>query len=185
MIFHGKAILLGDNVPTDGGLASHRFVTEQVYDQEFLAKHCMSEIDPSWVKKVNPGDIIVAGKRFACGTPHVQGFLALKGLKVACVVESIPRGSFRSAISAGVPILPRCPDVHSHFSDGDEIKVDYFTGAVTNCSSSKVFQYKPLHETVLDIINAGGDIGYLQILIKMHPEKFKGRLCPPPLCQCK
>jgi 3-isopropylmalate/(R)-2-methylmalate dehydratase small subunit len=176
MIFHGRAILLGDSVPSDGGLASHEFVKEQIYDEEFLAKHCMSEIDPTWVQKVRKGDVIVAGKRFACGSPHVQGFLALKGLQVACVVESIPRGSFRSAISAGVPILPRCPGVRSQFSEGDEIIVDFSTGTVRNCSSSREFHYQPLRETILEIIDAGGDTGYLKKLIATNPEKFGDRL---------
>ena len=175
MIFHGKAILLGDNVPNDGGLAPARFVPEQVYDTEILAKHCMIEIDPSWAKRVRPGDVIVAGKRFASGTPHVQGFLALKGLGVACVVESIPRGAFRAAINAGVPILPRCPGICLHFAEGDEVIVDFCSGTIKNITSSKVLQYQPMPETVLEIVKAGGNIGYLQSLLRTHPEKFAGR----------
>jgi 3-isopropylmalate/(R)-2-methylmalate dehydratase small subunit len=123
---------------------------------EVLAPNTMKGIDPTFASKAKQGDIIVAGKRFAQGNPHIQGLLGVRGLGLGLVVESIPRGSLRNAVNAGVPILPRCPDVTQHVETGDELEVDFATGRFINATRGETLHFEPLDQALRDIIAIGG-----------------------------
>jgi 3-isopropylmalate/(R)-2-methylmalate dehydratase small subunit len=101
-------------------------------------------------------------ERFAQGNPHIQGLLGIAGLKMGLVVESIPRGSLRNAVNAGLPILPACPDVTKHCETGDELEVDFATGRFTNLTQGKTLQFEPLEAQLRDIIALGGQRPALQ-----------------------
>jgi 3-isopropylmalate/(R)-2-methylmalate dehydratase small subunit len=116
----------------------------------------MTGLDPDFPNKVQPGDIIVAGKRFAQGNPHIQGLIGMTAHRLGLVVESIPRGSYRNAINAGVPFLPACGGVTSRVESGDDIEVNFETGLFINHSRGVRLQYKPLEAAQLAIIAAGG-----------------------------
>ncbi|MEN9773321.1 MAG: 3-isopropylmalate dehydratase small subunit LeuD, partial [Pseudomonadota bacterium] len=118
-LFRGRCWKFGDNVGIDGDMAPLELAISRETRLEVLREVFMAGIDPDFPKKVQAGDLIVAGKRFAQGNPHIQGLLAARAHGVGVVVESIPRGSFRNAISAGVPILPRCEGVCGLVETGD------------------------------------------------------------------
>ena len=123
---------------------------------EVLRQHVMSGIDPSFARRVSPGDILVAGKRFAQGNPHIQGLIGIAGLQMGLVVESIPRGSFRNAINSGLPVLPCCSGVTSMCETGDRLEVNFHTGLFKNETRGTAQRFEPLDERLLRIIAAGG-----------------------------
>jgi 3-isopropylmalate/(R)-2-methylmalate dehydratase small subunit len=123
---------------------------------EVLREHVMEGIDPEFAHKVSPGDIIVAGKRFGQGNPHIYGLIGIHALGLGLVVESIPRGTFRNAINAGLPFLPRCPGVTLEVEEGDELEVDFRNGEFVNLTRNIKREYSPLNPTLIKIIEAGG-----------------------------
>ena len=110
--YRGTCWKFGDNIGIDGDMMPLEFAIKRELDPAVLGPYFMTGIDPDFPKKVKPGDIIVAGKRFAQGNPHIQGFIGLRAHGLGLVVESIPRGSFRNAINAGIPFLPHCSGHH-------------------------------------------------------------------------
>ena len=132
------------------------FAISRETDPEILRHHVMDGLDPEFPNKVSPGDIIVAGKRFAQGNPHIQGLIGIGGLGLGLVVESIPRGSFRNAINCAVPILPACRGVAAEAATGDELEVDFRTGIFRNVTRGSEIDYPPLDAALLAIIENGG-----------------------------
>jgi 3-isopropylmalate/(R)-2-methylmalate dehydratase small subunit len=155
-IFRGKCWKFGDNLGIDGDVMPLHFALERELDPNILKHHLMDGIDPSFPKKVSEGDIIVAGKRFGQGNPHIQGFLGIVGHKLGLVVESIPRGSFRNAINAGLPFLSGCYEVTQHVETGDDLEVDFQNGKFKNLSQNYSAQFKPLDSKLQSVIEVGG-----------------------------
>jgi 3-isopropylmalate/(R)-2-methylmalate dehydratase small subunit len=155
-IYHGRCWKFGDNISCDHDLMKHEFATTRETRLEVLRDFVMCGIDPDFPKKVAPRDIIVAGKRFAQGNPHIQGLLGITGLQLGLVVESIQRGAFRNAISAGVPFLPRCEGVTSACETGDELRVNFETGEFENLTRGLRLHYAPLDATLRATTAAGG-----------------------------
>lgn len=155
-VYRGRCWRFGDNIGIDGDLMPLEFALTRETDPEVLKHHTMSGIDPEFAKSAKPHDLVVAGKRFAQGNPHIQGLLGLAGLELGLVVESIPRGSFRNAINAGVPILPHCPGVTGEAATGDELEVDFAGGLFRNLSRGTEQRYEPLDPVLLETIAAGG-----------------------------
>jgi 3-isopropylmalate/(R)-2-methylmalate dehydratase small subunit len=133
-----------------------RFALARETRPEVLREFAMSGLDPDFHKKAQPGDIVVAGKRFAQGNPHIQAFIGLKALGLGAVVESVPRGSLRNAVNAALPILPDCPGVTQKVSQGDELEVDFTTGQGRNLTRGDAWTYPPLAPELLAIIREGG-----------------------------
>ena len=154
--FKGRCWLFGDNVAVDGDLMPLRFAISRETRLEVLREFAATGIDPDFPKKAKPGDIIVGGRRFAQGNPHIQGLLGLRALGVGLVVESIPRGSLRNAVNSGLPILPNCPGVGGEVSSGDMLEVDFATGVFRNVTREIERHYEALPETLLDVIRIGG-----------------------------
>lgn len=123
---------------------------------DVLREHVMTAIDSEFPKKARPGDIVVAGRRFAQGNPHIQGFLGLRALGLGVVAESIPRGSLRNAVNAGVQTLPHCPNVTTESETGDELEVDFATGRFRNLTRGTERLYAPLPQELRAIVEIGG-----------------------------
>jgi len=149
----GKAWLYGDNVDTDVIIPARYLTTS---DPAELAAHAMEDLDPSFASSVRPGDVVVAGQNFGCGSSREHAPLALKGAGVAAVVaSSFARIFFRNAINTGVPILT-CPEAVAATKTGDEIEIDLGRGRIVNLTGGEDWDAELLPEFIMDIVNAGG-----------------------------
>ena len=155
-IYKGKCWKFGDNLGIDGDVMPLRFALDRELDANILKDHLMAGVDPNFANKVNEGDIIVAGKRFGQGNPHIQGFLGIVGHKLGLVAESIPRGSFRNAINAGLPFLSGCNEVTNHVETGDDLEVNFQNGVFKNLSQNYIKQFQPLDSKLQSVIEVGG-----------------------------
>lgn len=149
----------GDHIDTDVIIPARYLATQ---DEQELASHCMEDIDTSFVQKVRPGDIMVGGWNFGCGSSREHAPLALKACGVKCVIaKSFARIFYRNAINIGFPIL-ECPEAVDGISAGDQVTVDFQTGEIVNQSTGKRFQAAPFPEFVNGIISSGGLLASLK-----------------------
>ena len=162
-VYRGKCWKFGDNLGIDGDVMPLRFALERELDPEVLRPFLMAGVDPEFPNKVSPGDIIVAGKRFGQGNPHIQGFLGIIGHGLGLVAETIPRGSFRNAINAGLPFLNGCDGVTGDVETGDDLDVNFKTGEFRNLTRDITRQFQPLDPQLQAIIEAGGWSANLEI----------------------
>ena len=121
-----------------------------------LAKHAMEGIDPDFSKKVQKGDIIVAGKNFGCGSSREQAPLVLKHAGVSLVIaESFARIFYRNAFNIGLPLLI-CKEAVENVDGGDILEVDLTTGRITNLSKGKESYANPIPDFLMEIVKEGG-----------------------------
>ena len=149
----GRVHKYGDNVDTDVIIPARYLNTSS---HEELAKHCMEDLDKDFIKKVKPGDIVVAEKNFGCGSSREHAPIALKAAGISCVIaESFARIFYRNSINMGLPIL-ECPEAARAIKDGDQVEVDFGTGVIKNLTSSQSYQAKGFPEFLKKIIESGG-----------------------------
>ena len=154
-----KAHKYGDNVDTDVIIPARHLNTS---DPAELAAHCMEDIDAAFVGRVRPGDILVAGRNFGCGSSREHAPLAIKASGVACVIaESFARIFYRNALNIGLPIL-ECPAAARAISAGDEVSVNFETGEIADKTTGRTFMAEPFPPFMLDLIAAGGLAAYLK-----------------------
>ncbi len=153
MLHNGKAHKYGANIDTDAIIAA-RYLN--IHEPAELAAHCMEDIDPEFVKRVEAGDIIVADSNFGCGSSREHAPLAIKASGISCVIaKSFARIFFRNAINIGLPLL-ECEEAVDNISQGEVIEVDLSTGGITNHSRKQTFQARPYPDFMMKIINSGG-----------------------------
>ena len=153
----GKVFKFGDNVDTDVIIPA-RYLNSS--DPKELATHCMEDIDADFIKKVTPGDIIVATKNFGCGSSREHAPIAIKAAGVSCVIaETFARIFYRNAINIGLPIL-ECEEAANDIDAGDTVSVDFNTGVITNETKSKTYQAEPFPAFMQRIMAAGGLVTY-------------------------
>jgi 3-isopropylmalate/(R)-2-methylmalate dehydratase small subunit len=158
MTASGTAHKYGDNVDTDVIIPA-RYLNSS--DPAFLASHCMEDIDADFIRSVKPGDIIVGGANFGCGSSREHAPVAIKAAGVSCVIAgSFARIFFRNAINTGLPIL-ECPAAVEGISEGDTLAVDFDTGRIYNRTTGKDFQSQPFPAFLQRIISAGGLMQYI------------------------
>ncbi|MFC1919559.1 3-isopropylmalate dehydratase [Chloroflexota bacterium] len=142
-----------DNFNADLIVGSHNIT---VSDKEVLGKACLAEFDPEFVKRVNPGDIMVAGKNFGYGHPHYQGIISLKQVGISTLVaESFYPMWYRVAIFYAFPPIV-CKGIAESTSLGDQLEADPKTGLVKNLTTGVTLQGEPVPSFLLEIIKAGG-----------------------------
>lgn len=157
MSHKGQAHKYGDNIDTDAIIAA-RYLN--MHDPAELAAHCMEDIDPDFLQRVKPGDIIVAAANFGCGSSREHAPSAIKASGISCVIgKSFARIFFRNAINTGLPLL-ECAEAVDNIKQGDMVEVDLPTGTITNLSTGKTFRAKPYPGFMMEIINSGGLIEY-------------------------
>lgn len=154
----GRVFKYGDNVDTDVIIPA-RYLNSS--DPAELATHCMEDIDKEFVNKVNRRDIIVADKNFGCGSSREHAPIAIKAAGVSCVIaETFARIFYRNAINIGLPII-ECPEASRGIEDGDQVEVDFDSGAIYNRTRGTEFQGQAFPEFMQNIIQAGGLINYI------------------------
>lgn len=160
--WEGTAHVFGDDVPNDEGVMPLRMVRAQEYDPKVLARHCFEPVAPGRAARIRPGDLVIGGRDFAHGNPHIQGFLGLRGLGVAVLCESMARGPLRAAINAGVPVLV-APGIGRVARDGERLVVDFERGEVLDPESgARLTVPGGLAPIVREIVAAGGGLGHMR-----------------------
>ena len=153
MNFNGKAIKYGDNVDTDVIIPARYLNT---INKKELASHCMEDIDKDFVNKVAPGDIMVAGSNFGCGSSREHAPIAIKESGISLVIaKSFARIFYRNSINIGLAIL-ECPEASENIKDGDKIEADLDNGVIYNRTTGESFKTNPFPEFIQKIIANGG-----------------------------
>jgi 3-isopropylmalate/(R)-2-methylmalate dehydratase small subunit len=147
----------GDDINTDVILPGKYL---NVTDPAELASHCMESEDSDFIKKARPGDVIVGGKNFGCGSSREHAPLAIQYAGISCVIaDSFGRIFFRNAINIGLPIL-ECPEAAEGICEGDEVTVDFDTGRITNHTKNCEYQAAPFPPFMQALIACGGLVNY-------------------------
>ena len=159
MTKNGKAWVYKDDVDTDVIIPARYLNTT---DAKELAEHCMEDIDETFAKNVQMGDIIVAGENFGCGSSREHAPIAIKESGISVVIaKSFARIFFRNAINIGLPILEN-PEIANETDSGDEIEVNLDNGEIKNLTKNKTYQTNPFPKSIQELIEVGGLISYTQ-----------------------
>ncbi|MBO4374132.1 MAG: 3-isopropylmalate dehydratase small subunit [Lachnospiraceae bacterium] len=154
----GKVLKYKDNVDTDVIIPA-RYLAIQ--DKKELASHCMEDIDKDFTKKAKPGDIIVAGKNFGCGSSREHAPMVIKESGISCVIaETFARIFFRNAINIGLPII-ECREASEEIEEGDEVMIDFETGLIKDVTKDRTYKGQPFPEFMQKIMKAQGLVNYI------------------------
>ena len=154
----GKAWKFGDNVDTDAIIPA---VYLDTTDPKEMATHCMEGADPDFVNKISPGDIIIGGENFGCGSSREHAPIAIKAAEISCVIaKSFARIFYRNCINIGFPILTSEEAVEG-IDEGDEIEVDLSSGVIKNLTKGEDYRAQPFPEFMQQLIEAGGLMKYV------------------------
>ncbi len=158
MKIKGKAWKFGENIDTDVIIPARYLNTS---DPKELARHCMEDADPEFVNKIRPGDIIVAGKNFGCGSSREHAPIALKAAGVGCVIApSFARIFYRNSFNMGLPIF-ESREAAEAIRQGDELEVDGDTGQITDLTTGQKFKAQPIPPFMQQLISDGGLIPHV------------------------
>jgi len=168
MVTRGKVFKYGDNVDTDVIIPA-RYLTSA--DGAKLARHCMEDLDPSFAKLVQKGDLIAAGSNFGCGSSREHAPIAIRASGISCVIaHSFARIFYRNAINTGLPII-EAPSIAREITAGDDISIDFLQGVITNHSNGKVYNIKPFPPFIAALVSSGGLIPYTKKTLHNNPER--------------
>ena len=158
MIYQGKAWKFGDDVDTDAIIPARYLNTS---DPEELAKHCMEDADPEFMRKMQVGDIIVADKNFGCGSSREHAPIAIKTAGISCVVAgTFARIFYRNSFNTGLPILESV-EAAEEIKSGDELRIDSSAGKIENLTTGKIYQAKPIPPFMQELIDDGGLMAHI------------------------
>jgi len=161
----GKVHKYGANIDTDAIIPA-RYLNLSEPDE--LARYCMEDIDPEFITRVKPGDIIVATTNFGCGSSREHAPLAIKASGISCVIaKSFARIFFRNAINIGMPLL-ECEEAVDNIEASNEVEIDLSTGKIKNLTNGKEFTAKPYPDFMAELISAGA-------LIEHTKQRLAGR----------
>jgi len=162
-MIRGKAWKFGDHIDTDVIIPARYLNTS---DPGELARHCMEDADPEFASKVHPGDIIVAGENFGCGSSREHAPIAIKAAGVACVVaKSFARIFYRNAFNTGLPIV-ECPEGVEAIQEGDEVEVDLERGVVRDITKGEEYPFAPIPSFIQELLGKGGLLEYVKERMK-------------------
>jgi 3-isopropylmalate/(R)-2-methylmalate dehydratase small subunit len=152
----GNVWKFGNDIDTDAIIPGRYLILNT---PEELARHAFEGVRPEFASVVEPGNIIIGGNNFGCGSSREHAPLALKGVKVKCIIaKSFARIFFRNSINIGLPLL-ECPDT-DRIDEGDEIEVDFASGMITNKTKGETYSATPMPDFLQGIVDAGGLIEY-------------------------
>ena len=159
MKFKGKVWKFGDNIDTDAIIPARYLTTS---DPDILAAHCMEDADPEFVKKINAGDIVVAGENFGCGSSREHAPIAIKAAGISCIIaKSYARIFYRNAFNMGLPIF-ESEELWERVSDGQEIEVDGDRGTIMIVNNgAEPIHIEPIPSFMQELIEDGGLMKHL------------------------
>lgn len=158
----GRVWKYGDNINTD--IIFPGKYTYTLMSPEEMARHALEDLDPDFASQVKPGDVIVAGRNFGCGSSREQAAACLKAAGIqAIIARSFARIYFRNALNLGLPVI-QCPEAVDILEKGDEVEIDLAAGKIY--SSKGDFTFPPFPESVIGILKAGGLIPYTREKLK-------------------
>ena len=153
MKFNGTVFRYGRDIDTDVIIPARYLNTS---DPAELAKHCLEDLDTTFVERVKAGDIIVADENFGCGSSREHAPVAIKAAGVSCVIaKSFARIFYRNAINIGLAIL-ECEAASNGIDDGDQVEIDFDTGVITNVTKNETYQAEAFPDFIKDMIQKGG-----------------------------
>ena len=161
-VYRGTCHKFGDDLQHDGQMISFDYVIRRVTDPDELIPHLFETLRPDFHARAKPGDIVVAGKQFGKGKAHVQAYIAMKALGLAVACESMPYNTYRGLIGVGFTFMNGCAGILDLVEDGDEIEIDFRSGAFFNHTRAIRREFTPLPERALEIIRMGGTQGVLK-----------------------
>ena len=149
----GRVHKYGDHIDTDAIIAARYLSTTDPIE---LAAHCMQDIDADFVERAEPGDIIVAGENFGCGSSREHAPIAIKAAGVSAVIAgNFARIFYRNALNIGLPII-EAPEAAAAINAGDEVTVDTEAGTIVDHTTGEEFTFQPLTEVAAELVQAGG-----------------------------
>ncbi len=158
MRLRGRVWKFGADVDTDQIIPARYLNTS---DPAELARHCMEDADSAFVDKMRPGDIILGGRNFGCGSSREHAPIAIKAAGVACVIApSFARIFYRNAFNMGLPIF-ECPEAYDGIEEGDEVEVDADTGVIRNLTRGTEFRAAPIPPFMQELIADGGLMAHI------------------------
>ena len=153
MKFAGTVIKYGDNVDTDVIIPARYLNT---IDKKELASHCMEDLDVNFTKRVQPGDIMVAGFNFGCGSSREHAPIAIKESGISLVIaKSFARIFYRNTINIGLAIV-ECPEAAEAIADGNQVEADMDLGVIRNVTTGASYEIEPFPPFIQEIITNGG-----------------------------
>lgn len=173
----GRAWVFGDSIDTDM-ITPGKYLA--ILEPKGLAEHLLEGKDPDFPKRVKPGDVIVAGENFGCGSSREHAVAAMKGAEVACVVaESFARIFYRNALNLALPVL-EVPEVSKNVKSGDVVEVDLTKGTVKNTRSGKTLTGTPLTDKAVELLEAGGLVNIVRKKLHARGEVQHEVAAAPP-----
>lgn len=159
MKLQGKIWKFGDNVDTDLIIPA-RFLN--VWDKDELAEKCFSDLRPGFVNAVSPGDVIVAGENFGCGSSREHAPLALKSAGISGIIaKGFARIFYRNAFNIGLPLL-ECGEAAASLEEGNRVSVDLATGEIVNVETGEQFFARSIPDFMMEVVEAGGLVEYVK-----------------------
>ena len=149
----GTVYKYGDNIDTDVIIPARCL---NISNRKELATHCMEDIDQEFVKNVKPGDIMVAGFNFGCGSSREHAPMVIKENGISCVIaKTFARIFYRNAINIGLPIL-ECEEASDAIQNGNVVTIDFDTGIITNKTKNETYSAAPFPRFIKEIIDSNG-----------------------------
>jgi len=163
MNIKGKAWKFGENIDTDLIIPARYLNTS---DPAELAKHCMEDADPEFVKKLSVVDIIVAGKNFGCGSSREHAPIAIKAAGIGCVIApTFARIFYRNAFNMGLPIF-ESKEASEDIAEGDLVEIHPSTGEIYNLTKGRTYKAQPIPPFMQELIQDGGLIAHILKTLK-------------------
>ncbi|RKP57852.1 hypothetical protein [Pararobbsia silviterrae] len=171
LVRRGICHVLPDEVSLDDGIIPARFAAQRVMDPSVLRAHLFETIDPELAQRIAPGDIVIAGKHFACGKPRLQGFIAMAALDLSIICTSMPYKMLRRAVARAIPVITGAPTPHGMADPGDEIEMDFSTGVLRNFTRGVDLTIPAMPPVLSTIVSTGGTQAALEDWLARHPEQ--------------
>ena len=171
MRFQGRCWVFGDNIDTDR-IAPGKYLN--MTDPKDHAAHVLEGVDPDFPKKVRPGDIVVAGRNFGCGSSRERAPSGIKAAGIRVVIAaSFARIFLRNSINIGLPLL-ECAELQPHVAEGDVLDVDLAAGTIANTRTGRLLAAKPFPPFLQGLIAAGGLIPYARVRLQQRGSPSRG-----------